>query len=599
MVQVPRWHAAILAVVALGLYANTFGHGYALDDGIVILDNEYTQAGLSGLPRLLTEDSFQGFLGKETNPVAGGRYRPLSLVTFAIEIAAFGPQHPFVGHLLNALLYALCCVVLYQVMRSLLAQRTPDAGAWMTLPFAAALLFAVHPLHTEAVANIKSRDEILALLFALASLGLALRAADERRNGPAIAAALCFFLALASKETAIPFLAVIPYSLWFFRTPARPAIARALPPIAIAAVVFLVIRAIVVVGGPEARNDELLNDPFLGATISERYATVFYTLARYVALIVWPHPLTHDYAPYHIAIHSWRDAGPWIGLVLHLGLAGLALSGLRWRTVPAYAAAYYLATLSVVSNLVITTGTFMAERFLFTPSAGAMLGMAWALLVAVDRAAPAAARASTATAVIAGPALALAALTVLRNPAWKDSYTLFSTDIAVSKESALLNANLADMLLIRANETADPAERARIEQSAIGYIETALHVHPRYRNALEMLAVARGRQGDIESEIVALERLVEIDPRRRNAAFNLGTVILEHRPERVADAVRYLELAVKVRPRDADARANLGVAYYKTGDLARAIASFERAVALAPDRADHRANLEQLLAERR
>jgi len=63
--------------------------------------------------------------------------------------------------------------------------------------------------------------------------------------------------------------------------------------------------------------------------------------------------------------------------------------------------------------------------------------------------------------------------------------------------------------------------------------------------------------------------------------------------------VRYLEMAVKVRPRDADARANLGVAYYKTGDLARAIASFERAVALAPDRADHRANLEQLLAERR
>jgi hypothetical protein len=184
MVQVPRWHAAILAAVALGLYANTFGHGYALDDGIVILDNEYTKAGLSGLPRLLTEDSFQGFLGKETNPVAGGRYRPLSLVTFAIEIAAFGPQHPFVGHLLNALLYALCCVVLYQVMRSLLAQRTPDAGAWMTLPFAAALLFAVHPLHTEAVANIKSRDEILALLFALRAWRCACARPTGARTGP-------------------------------------------------------------------------------------------------------------------------------------------------------------------------------------------------------------------------------------------------------------------------------------------------------------------------------------------------------------------------------------------------------------------------------
>ncbi len=92
--------------------------------------------------------------------------------------------------------------------------------------------------------------------------------------------------------------------------------------------------------------------------------------------------------------------------------------------------------------------------------------------------------------------------------------------------------------------------------------------------------------------------MFELNPCRGSVAFNLGTLILERYPERSADAVAYLERAVEFRPEDADAHANLGVAYYQSGDAARAIASFERAVALAPDREDHRANLEALRSER-
>jgi tetratricopeptide (TPR) repeat protein len=587
----------MIAALAVVLYANTLGHGYALDDGIVIVDNKYTQAGLAGLPQILTQDYLQGFLGAESNPMPGGRYRPLSLITFAFETAVFGRGHPSVSHGINVLLYALCCALFYRVASDLLAQRRPAAGGdWLSLPLAAALLFTVHPLHTEVVANIKSRDEILALGFGLASISLALRAADRGTRAPAVGAALCFFLALVSKESSIPFLAVVPLSIWFFRADSRAAIARVLPGLAIAACVYLAIRAIVL-AGPLVHDEELLNDPFLGSTTADTYATIFYTLGRYALLVVWPHPLTHDYAPFHIAIQSWRDAGPWLGLAVYLGLAGLALSGLRTRSVPAYAAAWYLATLSVASNLLITTGTFMAERFLFTPLSGALLGLAWAPRAAVERWVPPLRRTAPWRALVLGAAAALAALTVLRNPAWKDSWTLYSTDIATSPQSALLNANLAGMILSRANETADPAERARLEQDAMAHVDTALRIHPRYRNALDILATAHKRRGEWDGAIAALERLIAIDPRRYNAAFNLGTILLEHRPDRLADAVRYLEQAVELRPRDADAHANLGVAYYQSGDAVRAIDSFERAVALAPDRADHRANLDALRAE--
>ena len=609
MADSDRLRAALLAVLALALYTNTLGHGYALDDRLVITHNEFVRAGWSGLPEILSEDYLRGYLAEKANPMTGGRYRPLSLVTFALETAVFGPDHPFVGHLVNVLLYALCCVLFYRVAARLLVERAPDDG-WLSLPFLAALLFTVHPLHTEVVANIKSRDEILALTFALASLLLALRAVDRARRATAIGAAVCFFLALFSKESAITFLAVVPLSLWWFRPSAglrspsarcaklaaRAGLVRVMPGILAAAVAYLVLRAIFV-AGPSARGDELLNDPFLGATRADTWATIFYVLGRYAQLVVWPHPLTHDYAPYHIAIQSWRDTGAWLGLGVQLGLAGLAVSGVRTRSIPAYAAAFYLATLSIGANVVVPTGTFLAERFLFAPSAGAALGFAWVIRTGVDRWLPEPRRRTFAAALALSAAAALGALTVLRNPAWKDSYTLFARDVAVSRESALANANVADMELIRAGERSDGNERARLETQAVAHLETALRVHPRYERALEMLSVAQGRRGDSDASLAAVERLFELNPRRGKVAFNAGTLILEQHPDRIADAVRYLERAVEIDPGDSDAHANLGVAYYQAGDLARAIASSERAVALAPDRADHRANLEQLRAE--
>jgi protein O-mannosyl-transferase len=610
MARTHRLRAAILAALAVGLYANTLGHGYALDDRVVIERNEFVQAGWAGIPELLEGDYLRGYLGDQAfdpsvlaqNPLVGGRYRVLSLVMFAVEHAVFGPG-PFAHHLVQVLLYALCCAVLYRVLCELLAdgpdERSPNPGAgFLSVPFVAALLFTAHPVHTEAVANLKSRDEILALLFALVTLWLSLRAAATGSRAAVIGAAGAFFLALISKESAITFLAVVPLSLWFFQPQVRAGYARAMPGLAIVAAAFLALRQTTVTG--VGGGADLLNDPFLGASRADAFATAFYSLWRYLALLVWPHPLTHDYGPYHIAIHSWRDAGPWLGLFSYLGLAGLAASGSFTRSVPAFAAAFYLATLSIVSNLVVHIATFLGERFLFAPSVGAALGFAWGMLALVERAiasprARAVVRAAAVLA-IAGP---LAAATMLRNPAWRDNFTLFTTDIAVSSESALANANLADVQLIRASETADPGERARLETEAVAHLTTALRIHPRYERALEMLSVAQGRRGDMNASLAAVEQLFAVNPRRGKVAFNAGTMILEHHPERSADAVRYLERAVEIQPEDADALANLGVAYYQTGDLARAIASFERAVALAPDRADHRANLEQLRAERR
>ncbi|MFA5783185.1 MAG: hypothetical protein WC868_13035, partial [Bacteroidales bacterium] len=87
------------------LYANSLFNQYALDDRLMITENQFTKKGFNGIGDILSTDSFVGFFGKQKNLVAGGRYRPLSHITFAIEYALFG-FNPFIGHLINILLYA-------------------------------------------------------------------------------------------------------------------------------------------------------------------------------------------------------------------------------------------------------------------------------------------------------------------------------------------------------------------------------------------------------------------------------------------------------------------------------------------------------------
>ncbi|MEZ4984142.1 MAG: hypothetical protein R2795_03750, partial [Saprospiraceae bacterium] len=192
-------HKLSLFLFAFGalLYANTLGHDYAQDDAIVITDNMFTTQGMKGIPGLFTYDTFFGFFKVEGKAklVSGGRYRPLTPAMFAVEYALFGDK-PGVMHFFNALWYGLTVVVLYQVLLLLFGQRAAwddrlkNSAAIYWIPLLATLVFAAHPLHTEAVANIKGRDEIITLLGSLAALGLLLKG----RLPHLVGAGVCFFL---------------------------------------------------------------------------------------------------------------------------------------------------------------------------------------------------------------------------------------------------------------------------------------------------------------------------------------------------------------------------------------------------------------------
>ncbi len=188
----------ITAIVLLGIvfvfYGKTINYDYVLDDQIVITKNQYTTRGVNGVYDLLTHETFEGFFKEKKILVEGGRYRPLSLVTFAMEWSLFAKEktdknghpvmdpegkiifegNPHISHLINILLYALTGLMIYFLLYQLFPPKSKKPWFW-NIPFICAFIFILHPIHIEAVANIKGRDEIMALLGSLSALYFGLR----------------------------------------------------------------------------------------------------------------------------------------------------------------------------------------------------------------------------------------------------------------------------------------------------------------------------------------------------------------------------------------------------------------------------------------
>ena len=626
-----RYGWALFAIGVL-LYSNTLFFDYTLDDAIVIYDNEFTTKGVAGIPGLLKYDTFRGFFkveGKE-KLVAGGRYRPLTPAMYALEVQLFAPekkdaqgqamkdkdgsaifdpneagQHnavKLVGHLVNVLLYSLSLVVLFYLLLSLLKTAAParqDAQYPVLVAFSAALIFAVHPIHTEAVANVKGRDEIMSLLGSLAALYCSLRAMQDKKPLLGLTAGGLFFLALLSKENAITFLAIVPLTFYFF-TSARPGnIAVQTAPYLVAAALFLLIRGSILgwEGSGEAPR-ELMNNPFLKLvgnqyvdfTPGEKLATVFYTLGKYVQLLFFPHPLSHDYYPRAVDIMEFGDWQVILSVLLYLGMGIFALVRLPKKDILSYCILFYLASLSVVSNLVFPVGTNMSERFIYMPSVG------FALLVAVLFQRLAGKR-KVVMAMGALVLLVLGILTFSRNFAWQDNYTLFTTDIKTVPNSAKLRNACGGELIAQSLKPENEARKTAMLTEAVDHLKAAISIHPTYKNPYLLLGNAYNYLKEYEASIQAYRQALQLDENYGEARNNLAITLRDagrfygEQKGDLSKSLSYLTQSYDMNPADYETARLLGVAHGISGNATQAIAFFGKALELAPGNADALYNL--------
>ncbi|MEO6037697.1 MAG: hypothetical protein ABIQ93_04730, partial [Saprospiraceae bacterium] len=505
-----HWVAALaLLLLAIVLYGLSVQFGYILDDEIVISKNSFVQNGWSGIRQIFAADSFLGYFKEPKFLLEGGRYRPLSLATFAAEVGIFGKDNPnlmHISHGINILLYGLTGILLYRILIGLFPLS--EGGRWyFSVAFLGSTIFLLHPLHVEVVANIKGRDEILALIGSLGALWAVLKYYDTNRFWWLLLAGLSLFLAMLSKENAITFVAVIPLTVWVF---AKVPVQRLIGPgvvLLLSTLLFILVRyqALGYMLHPgKTVADDLMNNPFLGMTGGERLATIFLTLGWYVKLLFIPHPLTHDYYPYHVPKVGWADWRALASLVLYLGMATWAVLNLRKRRVIAWCILYFLLTLSIVSNLFVSVGTFMNERFAYIPSVAFCVLVGWffaRLLPSWIKEQP-----DRPSIVGAMMFLAVAALfgwrTSTRIPDWKDEMALNVSAIQVSENSARSHCFYVTSLYKNQYQKAKGIqEKTQVTQEMEYHVKRALDINPNYSAALIMRSAVAVARFDLDHQL--------------------------------------------------------------------------------------------------
>ncbi len=549
---------------AFALYFNSLFFDYNLDDGLMITDNKFTMAGFKGIGDIMSSDQLAGVYGEQSNIYLGGRYRPLSQVCFAIEIAIFG-KTPFWGHLINVLMYAFTSVFLFVILSKLF--KTPESSSWYrSIPFIATALFIAHPLHTEVVANIKSRDELMTMLGSLAVLYYSIRYVEERKFLYLALSFIIFLAALLSKENAITFLAIIPLTLLVFRkAEIKDYIITLTPPLA-ATVIYLFIRTTALgylINTDVKMAEDLLTDPFLFATTAEKYATIMLTWGKYIQLMVFPHPLTHDYYPKQIPIIGWADFRAIIPLIIYTALIVYSLIKVWKKDIIAYGILFFLITFSVTSNLVFNLGLFMNERFIFISLLGFTIIIAYLIADKLKNRISDTAKYKQAASLILIIVLALYSVkTVSRNFAWKDKFTLFTTDVITSSNSSRANVVAGEMLYRAAKQEANPAEQNKLYLRALSHLNKAITIDPKNYGGLTYYGSTLVELKEYDKARAVFENILSMKPGHSDATTYMNHLTqLYINQKEFNKAIQSCKSLIKAQPEKQAHRVSLSKIY--------------------------------------
>jgi tetratricopeptide (TPR) repeat protein len=592
--------ALLLALLGFGIYCNTFKNEYALDDGIVIQKNNYVQQGIRGIPKILSTDEFDSFYKQmgAKQQLSGGRYRPLSVVTFAIEQQLFGPKEKkskdleteklstevsTVRHVVNVLLYVLSVVVLLYFLRNFIFKENH------LVAFITCLIFLIHPIHTEVIANVKSRDEIMSFLFIILTFIFVFRYRETKKLNQLFWGLLFYFFALLSKEYAITLILLIPMLLYIVNGDSLKESAMSVIPFSIVAVIYVLIRYRVVGLGSSVENPDVLNNPFLFASKPEKWATKIEILNHYLKLLFYPQPLSSDYSYSTIPYTNFGNGWVWMSILIHLSmLIGMIVLFLK-RNILSFALAFYLFHLFLVSNLMMDIGATMGERLVFHSSFGLAIILAVAANWCLERMSNVSVKKIIGTAFFSLITIWCSVNIVARNQQWKNDITLFIADAETVPNSALVNGNAGKAYIDLSEKPENKLQENELIQKAIVHFEKSVSIHKQYVNGYLNLGVAYYKlkqydkakaNWDIAKSIYPNHPLLKSHYKLlASIYYNQGMQLGPKQPE---GAIKLLQKAVALDPENAEYWYNIGGASYTMKDFDGARTAWTNALALNP-----------------
>ncbi|MGZ3866001.1 MAG: tetratricopeptide repeat protein [Bacteroidia bacterium] len=628
----PKIPYIILGLIAFIFYINTIYNEFALDDGIVIHKNEYVMEGISGIDSIMKRDAYHSFY-KQMNAkaqLAGGRYRPLSIVSFAIEQEFIGkypdgklppaecwddngnhkgdPEEDInkdglwndndcltkgcmTRHLNNVLFYVLSVLLIYLLFRNHMFPQFPD------MAFVAALLFCIHPIHTEVVANMKSRDEIFSMIFMMLTLINVFKYNETRQTKYIWWTALNFFLALLSKEYALMFIFVIPLTIYLFDKD-KISIQKHGKLLAVVLgtfVIYMMIRFSIVAAKKMVPDTEILNNPYLLAKKDQIIGTKIYVWLKYLILLFFPVVLSSDYSYNSIPYRHLTSPETLLSLAIYIFLAWYTIKLFRKKHPAAWGMIFFFSNFLMICNLLFDIGATMGERLIFHSSLGWAVCMAW---IGTEEGRKYFKSKEMHRNVLIGFLVILTIgcgyRTITRNAVWKNDITLFTHDVDIMPNSVLCLGNAGARWIDLSERPENKAHEKEYLNKAIGYLNHALELHPKYVNGYLNLGLAYFKFPDYNKAEEIWGKAYQLYPSNPYLGMYYRVLSNVYVNQAFADAkagktnyaAYWFERASRIYPQDPEIWYNLGGAAFSMGDFPKAKMAFEQCLQRKPDHAN-------------
>jgi tetratricopeptide (TPR) repeat protein len=566
----------ILFIVAPGvlgilLYANSFNHGYVLDDEDVISRNRIVQQGAEGIGEIWTSEYREGFLAEK-----GSLYRPLSLTLFALQ-TELKPKDAGFAHAISVLLYGLCCSLLFLWLRLMYI----DKDQWLALFIS--MIFAAHPIHTEVVANIKSVDEILSLLFGLAALIFVLKSADSQNLIWLVPGLISFFLALVSKEGAMLLIPIIPIMLLSFRKVTFKSVFVQTVGFVLPLAAYLVLRFRAIGGIFGSEETPVLDNVLVSVNGLDRIVSAISIAFLYVVKLIYPATLSHDYSISQIEIVGLGAPTFWLGLLTVMSLAFLVWKWWKSQPILSFAILFFLITFSLYSNLFVLIGTHFGERLLFMPSIGLCIILGY-LLWRQGRGKKEVFDPSSATLSLAFLGILIimyTSKTMSRSAEWKDEMTLYTADVKSAPNSTRTHFRLGRAMNMKGIEVTDDREKVKWYNQAIAELEESVEIYSEFTDALGELGLAYQGLKRYDRAMVYNEKALKLNPNHYTTINNVGVVLFSQNKQE--EARPYFKRSLEINPNFRDPAGNLGSCYGTLQQYEEAIKWFKVAIEIDPN----------------
>lgn len=549
----PAWAKSMwwmIPLIAILVYLPAFNADFTLDDVLIVEENSFVKS-LDKIPDIWTSHYWAG----KIDATDTGLYRPLTLTSYNIQYAISG-ESPAPFHMLNILLHALVCFVLMKM-------------AWLLftdyrLVILSGLLFALHPLHTEAVAGIVGRAEILAALFILTSM-IGYHYWRQRGTTPwLVMLLLSTFAAITSKEHGFLIAAILGLQeTYYFFAAIKNSGTNTKKWTAIGGVTLLSIGMWIfrsTITGPSVSHELWVN-----VTPAVRMATALRTLAEYIGMHFWPWRLSADYWTDEVPFAGFGSVAVILSSFLLLAILAMAYYVRRKMPVVSWGLLFFLLTLVPVSNFLFAAGFLKAERILYIPSIGLIIVMAAIFIQLLNRK-----NFTIPVLVVLGIFVSfLTWRSWTRTGDWKNNYTLAVATLKTSPNSPRFNNMMG--LELRAQKK---------NAKALVYFEKAVESNPRHVPALVNLGLEYSNAKRYPEAAKTLEKAIAFDPKSAQGYVNLMAVYrsLEDYDKNLDVAER----ALAMFPEFAPILWNAGNAYQLKGNMSRANELRARAQVIDP-----------------